>query len=212
MIYQEGLPNKVAEYLLQVKAIMLQPQNPFTWASGWRSPIYCDNRVSLSSHEARTYIKQQMSAMVKAKYPTVELIAGTATAGIPWGALVADELALPFAYVRSKPKEHGTGKQIEGRVEVGQKVVVIEDLISTGGSSLKAIPPLVEEGCRVLGVAAIFSYGFPQAEANFSDAGWQHYVLSNYEEMLPTALAQGYIKEEEVELLQEWRKNPAAWG
>ena len=197
---------------MQVKAIKLQPQQPFTWSSGWKSPIYCDNRVTLSDPGIRSFIKEHLAGLVRENFLEADVIAGVATAGIAQGALVADYLGLPFAYVRPEPKKHGMGNQIEGRVRKGQKVVLIEDLISTGGSSLKAINPLVEAGCEVLGVAAIFDYGFEVAKNNFQEAGYSYYSLSNYETMLPVAIKQGLIKQSDLELLREWRNNPEKWG
>lgn len=212
MIYADNIAGKVAEYLLQVKAIKLQPQQPFTWSSGWKSPIYCDNRVSLSDPEARSYIKEQLADLVRENFISAELIAGVATAGIAQGALVADYLQLPFAYVRPEPKKHGMGQQIEGRVLQGQRVVLVEDLISTGGSSLKAVQPLKDAGCDVLGVVSVFDYGFDVARENFMQAGVPYYSLCDYEVLLPIALKQGYVKASDIELLREWRKAPDKWG
>ncbi|MDX2003313.1 MAG: orotate phosphoribosyltransferase [Chitinophagales bacterium] len=212
MIYADNIADKVAEYLLQVKAIKLQPQQPFTWSSGWKSPIYCDNRVTLSDPSIRTYIKEQLADLVRENFFEVDIIVGVATAGIAQGALVADYLQLPFAYVRPEPKTHGLGKQIEGAVEAGQKVVLIEDLISTGGSSIKAIQPLVNVGCEVLGVAAIFDYGFETARENFKEAGYSYYSLSNYDTLLPVAIKQGMIRQSDLEVLRDWRRNPDKWG
>jgi len=190
----------------------LQPQQPFTWASGWKSPIYCDNRVALSDPEARTFIKEQLADLVRENFFNAQLIAGVATAGIAQGALVADYLRLPFAYVRPEPKQHGMGNQIEGRITRGQRVVLVEDLISTGGSSLKAVKPLIEAGCEVLGVVAIFDYGFETARNNFQDAGIKYYSLCDYENLLPIAIKQGTIKSADLEMLREWRKAPQKWG
>ncbi|MBI5010953.1 MAG: orotate phosphoribosyltransferase [Bacteroidia bacterium] len=203
---------RTAEYLLQIKAIKLQPSNPFTWASGWKSPIYCDNRKTLSFPEVRTYICNSFAAMVKELYPQAELIAGVATGAIAHGALAADRMGLPFIYVRSEAKEHGLGNQIEGYFEKGQKVVVIEDLISTGGSSLNAVKALREAGCEVLGMAAIFTYEFKKASDGFEAAGCKLNTLSNYSVLVDTAVATGYIGEAEVETLKKWRVDPAAWG
>ena len=202
----------MAEYLLQVKAIKLQPQHPFTWASGWKSPIYCDNRVSLSDPDVRSFIKEQLADLIRENFFNAQVIAGVATAGIAQGALVADYLQLPFAYVRPEPKKHGMGNQIEGRLLPGQRVVVVEDLISTGGSSLKAITPLKELGCEVLGVVAIFDYGFETAQNNFRDAGVPYYSLCDYDNLLPTAVKQGVIKSGDLEMLREWRNAPDKWG
>ena len=202
---------QVAEYLLQIKAIKLQPQNPFKWSSGWNSPIYCDNRVSLYYPEIRNYIKDSFVAQIKDKYPNAEVIAGVATAGIAMGALIADAMNIPYCYVRPEPKKHGAGKQIEGASPSGKNVVVIEDLISTGGSSLKAVDALRIDNANVLGMAAIFTYGFPHAEENLSNADCPYFTLSNYETMLPQAIESGYIKEEDLDLLKDWRKDPAKW-
>jgi len=203
---------KTAEYLLQIKAIKLQPSNPFTWASGWKSPIYCDNRKTLSFPEVRAFIRDSFAAMVKDLYPRAELIAGVATGAIAHGALAADKLGLPFIYVRSEAKEHGLGNQIEGYFEKGQKVVVIEDLISTGGSSLNAVKALRDAGCEVLGMAAIFTYEFKKAADSFSAAGCKLDTLSNYSVLVDTAMKTGYIGEAEVDTLKKWRVDPANWG
>lgn len=203
---------RTAEYLLQIKAIKLQPSNPFTWASGWKSPIYCDNRKTLSFPEVRSYICSSFAAMVKELYPQAELIAGVATGAIAHGALAADRLGLPFIYVRSEAKEHGLGNQIEGYFEKGQKVVVIEDLISTGGSSLNAVKALREAGCEVLGMTAIFTYEFKKASDGFEAAGCKQSTLSNYSVLVDTAVATGYIGQAEVETLKNWRVDPANWG
>jgi orotate phosphoribosyltransferase len=203
---------KTAEYLLQIKAIKLQPSNPFTWASGWKSPIYCDNRKTLSFPEVRSYIRDSFASMVKELYPRAEVMAGVATGAIAHGALAADKLGLPFIYVRSEAKEHGLGNQIEGYFEKGQKVVVIEDLISTGGSSLNAVKALREAGCEVLGMAAIFTYEFKKAEDGFAAAECKLNTLSNYSTLVDTAVKSGYIGEAEVETLKKWRLNPSEWG
>ena len=202
---------EVAAKLLDIQAIKLNIENPFTWSSGWRSPIYCDNRLSLSYPEIRTFIKEQLAGYVKQAYPEVEAIAGVATAGIPQGALVAEELGLPFIYVRSKPKGHGMENMIEGKITPDQKVVVIEDLVSTGGSSLKASEALVAVGFKVLGMAAIFTYGFDLADENFNKAGIPLFCLSNYNVLLEEALQRQYIKEDQLELLASWRENPSEW-
>lgn len=212
MLNKKEIALKVAEFLLQIKAIKLQPTNPFTWASGWKSPIYCDNRVSLSHPSIRTYIRQNLSAMITEEYGSVDLIAGVATAGIPQGALVAQELGLPFAYVRSSAKEHGLSNQIEGEVAPGQRVVIIEDLISTGSSSLKAVHALREAGCEVLGLAAIFTYGFKQADDNFKKAKCKYISLSNYSVMTEQALSSGYINDKEALALKKWKEDPENWG
>ena len=203
---------KVAESLLKIKAIKLQPSEPFTWASGWKSPIYCDNRKTLSFPEIRTLVRDEFVKTVKAKYPQAEVIAGVATGAIAQGALVAQELGLPFIYVRSSPKDHGLGNLIEGDLKAGQKVVVIQDLISTGGSSLKAAEAVRAAGAEVLGMVAIFTYGFPVSENAFKEHKVELTTLSNYNAMIETAVATGYVKEEQVETLKEWRKSPDSWG
>lgn len=204
--------HKIASYLLSTKAIKLSPEQPFKWSSGWNSPIYCDNRVTLSYPEARTFIKKSLAKAIKKHFPDAELIAGVATAGIPQGALVAEALGLPFAYVRPKPKEHGMGNQIEGRIEKGQKVVVIEDLISTGGSSLKAVDALREAGIEVVGMVAIFTYGFKIADTNFAEKSIPLVTLSNYNALIDEAIKQNYISAESLESLKKWRRKPETWG
>ncbi|CAM3957267.1 orotate phosphoribosyltransferase [Mucilaginibacter galii] len=212
MFNKNEIEQQVAEFLLQIKAIKLQPDNPFTWASGWKSPIYCDNRVTLSYPAIRTYIRQKLSLVIQEEFGSVGCIAGVATAGIPQGALVAQELGLPFIYVRSKPKEHGTGNMIEGEIMPGQRIVVIEDLISTGKSSLQAVDALRTAGYEVAGLAAIFSYGFDVAEENFKKAKCRYITLSNYNAMLKFAEEKQYINIKSMDLLQQWRANPAEWG
>ena len=201
-----------AEKLLAVKAIKLQPEAPFTWASGWKSPFYCDNRKTLAFPALRSFVKLELARLVAEMYPQAEAIAGVATGAIAQGALVADALSLPFAYVRSKPKDHGMTNLIEGDLQPGMKVVVIEDLISTGGCSLKAVEALRAHGCEVLGMVAAYTYGFPVAEEAFKAAGVTLTTLTDYEAVVTTALATGYIKAEHVELLHAWRANPAEWG
>ncbi|MCC8407895.1 orotate phosphoribosyltransferase [Mucilaginibacter sp. UR6-1] len=203
---------QVAEFLLQIKAIKLQPNNPFTWASGWRSPIYCDNRITLSHPSIRTYIRQKLSALIQEEFGAVGCIAGVATAGIPQGALVAQELGLPFVYVRAKAKEHGRGNLIEGDVHTGKRVVVIEDLISTGKSSLQAVEALRDAEYDVAGLAAIFSYGFDIATENFKEARCPFFTLSNYGALIKYAEEHQYILPSDVELLKQWRSNPETWG
>jgi orotate phosphoribosyltransferase len=203
---------KVAEFLLQIKAIKLQPNHPFTWASGWKSPIYCDNRITLSHPAVRTYIRQKLVALIQEEYGNVDVIAGVATAGIPQGVLVAQELGLPFIYVRAKAKEHGTGSLIEGEIVEGQRVVVIEDLISTGKSSLQAVDALREAGLSVAGLAAIFTYGFKQAEENFATAKCRFSTLSDYTTLINYAAEHSYILKNDIDVLSQWRENPAAWG
>jgi len=202
---------KVASDLLSIKAIKLSIDEPFTWSSGWKSPIYCDNRLSLSYPEIRTSIKAALAQAAQREFPMAEAVAGVATAGIPQGALVADQLDVPFVYVRSKPKGHGMENLIEGKVTPGQKVVVVEDLVSTGGSSLKAAEALRAAGFEVLGMLSIFTYGFPQADDNFKAAGLTLHSLSDYSVMLEIAMGQGYISENDMESLEAWRKDPASW-
>jgi len=202
----------VAKKLLEIKAIKLQPEQPFTWASGWKSPIYCDNRLSLSYPQVRTLIKEKLVQLTRERFPDTEAIAGVATAGIPQGALLADALELPFLYVRSKAKGHGMGNMIEGKVTPGQKVLVIEDLVSTGGSSLKAVKDLREAGFDVLGMAAIFTYGFEKARENFENAGVKLVCLSDYDSLLPKAIEENYVSPSFMASLSAWRKNPEQWG
>ena len=208
----ESNAKKLAEYLSQIKAIKLQPSNPFTWASGWKSPIYCDNRKTLSFPEVRSFIRDSFVSLLKSSYPEAELIAGVATGAISHGALVADKLELPFVYVRSGAKEHGLGNRIEGYFTSGQKVVVIEDLISTGGSSLNAVRTLRDAGCNVLGMAAIFTYEFKRASDAFSAENVTLNTLSNYSVLIETALNTGYITVADLETLKLWRVDPAKWG
>ncbi|WP_276495764.1 orotate phosphoribosyltransferase [Pontibacter litorisediminis] len=203
---------QVASFLLETEAVKLRPEQPFKWSSGWNSPIYCDNRVTLSFPYIRSYIKQQLAELVKQQYPEAEAIAGVATAGIAQGALVADLLEMPFLYVRPEPKKHGMGNQIEGRLLEGQKVVMIEDLISTGGSSLKAAEAVKAAGAEVVGMAAIFTYGFATADENFQKAGIPLHCLSNYNALVEAAAKQGYIQASAMETLAEWRKSPQTWG
>jgi orotate phosphoribosyltransferase len=203
---------KIAEFLLQVKAIKLQPLKPYTWASGWKSPIYCDNRVTLSYPSVRTFIRQEFVNAILEKFGKPDVIAGVATGGIAQGALVAQEMGLPFVYVRSEAKKHGLTNMIEGIVEKGQSVVVIEDLISTGGSSLKAVEALREAGCDVKGMAAIFTYGFDTAINNFKKAKCELVTLSNYDTMIEQALQSNYVTEKDLQSLKAWRENPAEWG
>jgi orotate phosphoribosyltransferase len=207
----ENSAKKIAEYLMQINAIKLQPSNPFTWASGWKSPIYCDNRKTLSFPVVRSYIRDSFAAIVKELYPQAEMIAGVATGAIAHGALAADKLGLPFIYVRSEAKSHGLGNQIEGYYEKGQKVVVIEDLISTGGSSLNAVRALREADCEVLGMVAIFSYGFQKAADGFASEKCNLHTLSNYNELVECAVETGYISQSEVETLKKWRVDPSTW-
>ena len=206
------LEKAVAEKLLKIKAIKLQPRNPFIWASGWQSPIYCDNRKTLSYPQIRTFIKIEIARIIMELYPDVDVIAGVATGAISQGALVADALGLPFIYIRPTPKDHGLENMIEGDLKPKQKVVVIEDLISTGGSSLKAVDAIRNDGSEVLGMIAIFSYGFPVAEQKFKAAKVKLTTLCNYESLVSEALATNYISEEDVATLKEWRQNTAIWG
>ena len=210
-ILDTSIAAEVADRLLEIQAIRLQPATPFTWASGWKSPIYCDNRLSLSFPEVRNIIRDNLVRCVSHCFQGAEAIAGVATAGIPQGALIANELALPFVYVRSKPKEHGMENMIEGKVVKGQKIVVVEDLVSTGGSSLKAVEDLRKAGFEVLGMVAIFTYGFDVADKNFSDAGVKLVCLSHYDALLPMAVKRKYVTPETLDSLAEWRKNPASW-
>lgn len=202
---------KVAEFLLQIKAIKLQPNKPFTWASGWKSPIYCDNRVTLSYPKVRTYIRQQFVNVIKEQFGKPDVIAGVATGGIAHGALVAEEMGLPFVYIRSEAKKHGLTNMIEGVVEKGQSVIVIEDLISTGGSSLKAVEALRDAGCDVKGMAAIFTYGFKNAADNFKKEKCKLVTLSDYETLMKQALKSNYITEKDLRSLKEWREDPSVW-
>lgn len=201
----------LAEKLLQISAIKLQPEMPFTWASGWNSPIYTDNRKTLSYPEIRSFIKIELSRLILENFGEAEAIAGVATGAIAQGALVADQLMLPYVYVRSSPKDHGLENLIEGNLQPGQKVVVIEDLISTGGSSLKACEAVRQAGCEVIGMVAIFSYQFPVAIEAFKQANVKLLTLSNYTAMLDAALATNYINDSDIETLQQWRDDPAAW-
>lgn len=204
--------HRVAELLLEAKAIKLSPEKPFQWSSGWLSPIYCDNRVALSYSDTRTYIKKMLAELIRKEYPNVEVVVGVATGGIAQGALVADILELPFAYVRPEPKKHGMGNQIEGRIEPGQSVIIVEDLISTGGSSLKVVDVLRAAGIEVAGMVAIFTYGFEIAQKNFEEKGVRLDVISNYNALIEAALEHDYISSEQVESLSAWRQGPAVWG
>ena len=203
---------KVAEFLLQIKAIKLQPENPFTWASGIKSPIYCDNRKTLSYPKIRNYIRQHFVQTINNHFPTPDLIAGVATGGIAIGVLVAQEMGLPFVYVRSEEKKHGLTNMIEGHFESGQNVVVIEDLISTGGSSLKAVEALREKGCLVKGMAAIFTYGFEESVQNFKKAKCRLETLTNYDTLIETAVKKEYINEKDLDSLKKWRQKPKTWA
>lgn len=211
MSEQSEIARDIASSLLDIEAIRMRPEEPFTWSSGWQSPIYCDNRLSLSYPEIRTRIKHYLANSVTYAYPEAEAIAGVATAGIPQGALVADQLNLPFLYVRSKPKGHGMENMIEGKATPGQKVVLVEDLVSTGGSSLKAAEALKANGVEVLGMLAIFTYGFDLATENFKEAGIPLICLSNYDIMLEEALSRDLVKESHLKSLHNWRKDPSNW-
>lgn len=207
----DTLKKAFASKLLKIKAIKLQPNDPFTWASGWKSPFYCDNRKTLSFADLRNFVKLELVHAILEHFPEAEAVAGVATGAIAQGALVADELCLPFAYVRSKPKDHGMGNLIEGELPKGAKVVVVEDLISTGGSSLKAVEAIRQAGCEVVGMVASYTYGFPIAEKAFADAGVKLVTLTDYENVVAEALETGYISNDDVDLLHEWRKDPANW-
>ncbi|WP_181305310.1 orotate phosphoribosyltransferase [Rufibacter sp. XAAS-G3-1] len=203
---------QIAAYLLETQAVRLRPEQPFQWSSGWNSPIYCDNRVTLSYPHIRSFIKNALAQAIQARFPDVQAIAGVATAGIAQGALVADILDLPYLYVRPEPKSHGMGNQIEGKLEKNQRVVLVEDLISTGGSSLKAAKAVQGAGGEVIGMAAIFTYGFSQADTNFAAAGIPTLCLSHYNALLETAASQGYISPEAITTLEHWRQSPDTWG
>ena len=207
----DNIKKLFASKLLEVEAVKLQPENPFTWASGWRSPIYTDNRKTLSFPRLRSLVKLELCHLIQEHFPEAEAVAGVATGAIAQGALVADELGLPYSYVRPKPKDHGMGNQIEGEIKKGAKVVVVEDLISTGGSSLKAVAALRAYGVEVVGMVASFTYGFPVAEEAFREAGVQLFTLRDYEAVLAQAAQTGYIKESDIEVLAQWRRNPSEW-
>ncbi len=211
MYLSEESALKVAEFLLQIKAVVLQPNEPFTWASGWKSPIYCDNRKTLSYPKIRNFIRQEFVKTIDQHFGRPDVIAGVATGGIAQGALVAQEMGLPFVYVRPEPKGHGLTNQVEGVIEEGQSVIVIEDLISTGKSSLKAVDAIRNVGCSVKGMVAIFTYGFDLAEENMKNAACPYYTLSNYNALLKIALETNYINENDVTALEEWRANPSSW-
>jgi orotate phosphoribosyltransferase len=208
----KDIKNQFAKMLMDIEAIKLQPNDPFTWASGWKSPIYTDNRKTLSFPRVRSFVKLELCHTIQEQFPEAEAVAGVATGAIAQGALVAEELGLPYAYVRPKPKDHGMGNQVEGQLPKGAKVVVVEDLISTGGSSLKAVEALRQYGVEVVGMVASFTYGFPVAEEAFKAAGVKLITLSNYNAVVEEAAETGYIKEEEKAVLAEWRKDPSVWG
>lgn len=205
------IKKQFAQKLMDIKAIKLQPNDPFIWASGWKSPIYTDNRKTLGFPQLRSFVKLELCHAIQEQFPEAQAVAGVATGAIAQGALVADELGLPYCYVRPKPKDHGMGNQVEGEIEKGTKVVVVEDLISTGGSSLKAVAALREYGVEVVGMVASFTYGFPVAEEAFREASVKLVTLSDYNAVLEQAAETGYIKEEDKAVLSEWRQNPSEW-
>lgn len=207
----ENISENVAAYLLDIKAVQLRPKEPFQWTSGWLSPIYCDNRLTLSFPHIRSYIKNAFLSFIQSNYPDVEVIAGVATAGIPQGALLADALDLPFVYVRSEAKKHGLTNQIEGKIIQGQKIIIIEDLVSTGGSSLKAVAALREAGGEVLALLSIMTYNFEQAKKAFEEANLPFHSLTNYNQILIEAMRRNLVTEKAMASLQEWRKNPETW-
>lgn len=211
-MYMDSVERSVAKSLLDIKAVMLRPEKPFVWASGWNSPIYCDNRRILSYPEIREKVCRMMADIITEKYPDVEVIAGVATGAIAHGVLIAHFLGKPFIYVRPKPKDHGTGSQIEGILEQGAKVVIVEDLISTGMSSLGAAEALYKAGAHIMGMVAIFSYNFNQSRRAFENANLELTTLTNYDTLIDVASATGYIKESEIALLKEWRYSPSTWG
>ena len=206
------IKKQFAQKLMDIKAIKLQPNEPFTWASGWKSPIYTDNRKTLGHPSLRSFVKLELCHVIQEQFPEAEAVAGVATGAIAQGVLVAEELGLPYCYVRPKPKDHGMGNQVEGEIKKGSKVIVVEDLISTGGSSLKAVAALREYGVEVIGMVASFTYGFPVAEEAFREAGVKLITLSNYDAVIEQAAETGYIKEEEKAVLAEWRKDPSVCG
>ncbi|WP_298480731.1 orotate phosphoribosyltransferase [uncultured Maribacter sp.] len=212
MVLDKNTAKKTAELLLQINAIKLNPENPFTWASGWKSPIYCDNRIILSYPVIRNYIKEEIAKQVESLYGKPDVIAGVATGAIGMGALVADYLGLPFIYVRPEPKSHGRKNQIEGYLEANQTVVVIEDLISTGMSSLNAVEALREQNANIKGMVAVFTYGFDKAVTNFADKNVELHTLGDYAHLMEQASNTGYIKEEQLNTLMEWRKSPSTWN
>jgi orotate phosphoribosyltransferase len=212
MIFNKDTAEKTAELLLQINAIKLNPGNPFTWASGWQSPIYCDNRIILSFPAVRNYVRDEFSKNIEKQFGKPDVIAGVATGAIGIGMLVAESLGLPFVYVRPEPKKHGRQNQVEGFLQKGQNVVIVEDLISTGKSSLLAFEALSAAGANVKGMAAIFTYGFDVAEENFKNTNLDLFTLSNYQNLLNLAVAKRYISEQEEETLREWNLNPSTWG
>jgi len=212
MIYNKNIATETAELLLKIRAIKLQPQEPFTWASGWSSPIYCDNRLTLSYTAIRNYVRENLTKIIEDKYGKIDVIAGVATGAIAIGVLVAQELGVPFVYVRPEPKKHGRKNQIEGFLDRGQNVIVIEDLISTGKSSLQAVDALVAHGVTVKGMVAIFSYGFDFAIENFKNANIDLTTLSDYSHLIAQASKSDYISENDIDTLNKWRENPSEWS
>ena len=212
MIFDKEIARQTAEQLLQIKAIKLQPEEPFTWASGWKSPIYCDNRITLSYPPVRNFLRENLVKAINDKYGTPNVIAGVATGAIAIGVLVAQEMGLPFVYIRPEAKKHGRQNKIEGHIESGQNVVIVEDLISTGGSSLKAYEALKEANVNVLGMVALFTYGFDVSESNFKQANCDLVTLSDYGHLLEQVNSTGYIKEDTLETLKSWREDPANWN
>lgn len=208
---ESATARKIASKLLEIGAIKLNYKNPFTWSSGWKSPVYCDNRLALSYPEIRTFVKESLAAVIRKNYPQAECIAGVATAGIPQGALVADALGLPFVYVRPKPKEHGMGNLIEGKIDAGKKAVLVEDLISTGGSSLKAAQAMQEAGFQVIGMVAIFTYGFEVADKSFTQANIPLVCLSDFNFLLEEAVERKYVDGDQLAYVKSWRVDPANW-
>ena len=206
------IKKQFAQKLMDIRAIKLQPNDPFTWASGWKSPIYTDNRKTLGHPCLRSFVKLELCHVIQENFPEADAVAGVATGAIAQGALVSEELGLPYCYVRPKPKDHGMGNQVEGEIKKGSKVIVVEDLISTGGSSLKAVAALREYGVEVIGMVASFTYGFPVAEEAFHEANVKLITLSDYNAVVEQAAETGYIKEEEKAVLAEWRKDPSVWG
>ena len=212
MIVKEETALKIAEFLLQIKAIKLNVKQPFTWASGWKSPIYCDNRITLSYPTIRNYIRQQFVEIITEEFGDIDVVAGVATGGIPHGVLVAQDLGLPFAYVRGSKKDHGLNKRIEGIIESGQSVILIEDLISTGGSSMRAVEAVKETGASIKALLSIFTYGIKVAEDRCRESKCNFYTLSNYDHLLTQAVQDGYIREEDLVVLEKWREDPGNWG
>jgi orotate phosphoribosyltransferase len=212
MIYKNGIAKITAKYLLEIKAVKLNAETPFTWASGWKSPIYCDNRKTLSYHEIRDFIRDSFCALISEKFPETEVIAGVATAGIPHGVLIADRLKLPFVYIRSNAKGHGLQNRVEGELPPNAKVVVVEDLVSTGMSSIRAVDVLKNEKANILGMVAIFTYGFDKAYLAFVEKEIQLFTLSDYEHLITQAVEDDFIHQNEMEKLHAWRENPSEWG